>query len=136
MNVYLTDITAFLPNEPVANEAIEQILGSTDSVPSALKEKILQKSHIHQRYYALHPVTQTRTHSNAQLTAAAIRQLSPYPGFTVQEMACLCCGTSTPDQWMPGHGAMVHAELGQGAYEVVQTAGTALAGVTSLKYAA
>ena len=61
--------------------------------------------------------------------------LKPYEGFSLNDIECLCCGTATPDQLMPGHGLMVHGELKSGPCEVVSTAGVCISGMTSLKYA-
>ena len=57
------------------------------------------------------------------------------PGFTLVDLECLCCGTSIPDQIMPGHALMVQGELAGGPLEAVSTAGVCLSGITALKYA-
>ena len=77
MDVYITDIAAFLPNSPVNDDEIEKILGMVDQVSSRSRKIILRKNQIHQRYYAIDPATGLTTHTNAQLTAEAIRQLNP-----------------------------------------------------------
>ncbi len=135
MEVYITDAASFLPNEPVENEAIENILGMVGEVPSGMREMILKKNGIKTRHYAIDPTTGRQTHTNAELTAEAIRKLSPRPGFTPDEIRCIVCGTSSPDQIKPGHGVMVHGELATGPCEVVTTAGICLAGMTAFKYA-
>ena len=133
--VYITDITAFLPNLPVDNAQMEQILGMVNKLPSRTRRIILRNNGIKSRYYAIDPATSRSTHTNAQLTAESIRRLSPYEGFTPEDIDCLVCGTSSPDQLTPGHGPMVHGELKNRACEVVSTAGICLCGVTALKYA-
>ncbi len=135
MAVYITDLAAFLPNAPVSNEEMEQILGMVNEVPSRTRRIILRNNKIRSRHYALDPVTGKPTHNNAQLTAEAIRRLRPHPGFSPAQIGCLCCGTSSPDQIMPGHGLMVHGEIGGGPCEVVSTAGICLSGMTAFKYA-
>lgn len=135
MDVYITDIAAFLPNEPVPNEEIEAVLGVVDRVPSRLKKLVLAGNGIEKRYYAIDPATGKATHTNAQLAAEAVRRLKPYEGFSVNDIECLCCGTSTSDQLMPGHGLMVHGELASGPCEVASTVGICLSGVSALKYA-
>jgi 3-oxoacyl-[acyl-carrier-protein] synthase-3 len=136
MNVYITDIAAFLPNEPVDNQHIEQVLGMVHQTPSRTRAIILRNNKIRQRYYAIEPATGRITHSNAQLTAAAVRRLRPYADFTLDQIECLACGTSSPDQLMPGHGVMVHGELGSAPCEVASLSGICLSGVNALKYAA
>lgn len=135
MDVYATDFAAFLPNEPVANDQMERVLGLINELPSRTRKIILRNNKIKTRHYALDPATGATTHTNAQLTAAAVRGLRPYPDFTVNDVQCLCCGTSSPDQFFPGHAAMVHAELGGPTCEVMSTTGVCVSGMTALKYA-
>ncbi len=134
-DVFITDIAAFLPNNPVDNDTIEKVLGMAGEIPSRTRRIILRNNGIKQRYYAINPETGQTTHSNAQLTAEAVRRLKPMAGFSPDNIQCLCSGTSSPDQLFPGHGSMVHGELGSLPCEVVSTAGVCLSGASSLKYA-
>ncbi|TFH32198.1 MAG: StlD/DarB family beta-ketosynthase [Deltaproteobacteria bacterium] len=136
MNAYITDLAAFLPNAPVDNRSMENILGMIGGAPSRTRSIILRKNRILQRYYAIEPATGRLTHTNAQLTAEAVRRLKPYAGFTPADIECLACGTSSPDQLLPGHGMMVHGELSGTPCEVVTTSGICLSGIGALKYAA
>jgi len=136
MNAYITDLAAFLPNAPVDNRSMENILGMTGKAPSRTRSIILRKNRILQRHYAIDPATGRLTHTNSQLTAEAVRRLKPYAGFTTADIECLACGTSSPDQLLPGHGLMVHGELSGTPCEVVTTAGICLSGIGALKYAA
>ena len=135
MNAYITDLASFLPNEPVANDRIEDVLGRINAIPSKSKAIMLRNNKIKQRYYALDPETGEFTHSNAQLTAEAVRRLNPYDGFKLDDIACLCCGTTSPDVLLPGHALMVLGELGLPPCDAVTTAGICIAGMTALKYA-
>jgi 3-oxoacyl-[acyl-carrier-protein] synthase-3 len=135
MNVYINDVSAFLPNEPVENDRIEEVIGKIHNIPSRMKKRILSNNKIEKRYYAIDPMTGTMTHTNAQLTAEAIKRLMPYEGFTIDDIRCLCCGTSMADVIVPGHGLMVHGELGSPPCEVVSTAGVCLSGIAAFKYA-
>jgi len=136
MNTYIIDLAAFLPNAPVDNRSMEVILGMIGGAPSRTRSIVLRKNRIRERYYAIDPATGRVTHTNAQLTAEAVRRLKPYAGFTPAEIECLACGTSSPDQLLPGHGLMVHGELSGTPCEVVTTAGICLSGIGALKYAA
>ncbi len=131
--VYITDIASFLPNDPVPNNQMENILGLINSLPSRTRKIILRNNGIVNRHYAIDPDSGIPTHTNAQLTAQAVRGLNPYEGFSIKDIEYICCGTSSPDQIMPGHGAMVQGELGIGPCEVVSTSGICLAGLTALK---
>lgn len=135
MDVYINDIGVFLPNAPVDNDHIEQVLGKIGDIPSKTRGRILNNNGIQTRYYAIDPATGQLTHTNAGMTAAAIRALKPYPDFILDDIECLCCGTSTPDLILPGHGLMVHGELGCQPCEVMTTAGICLSGITAFKYA-
>ena len=104
--------------------------------PSRTRAVILRNNKIRERYYAIEPATGRLTHTNAQLTAEAVRRLRPHDGFTLDQIECLACGTSSPDQLMPGHGLMVHGELASAPCEVASMSGICLSGISALKYAA
>lgn len=127
---------AFLPNDPVPNERMEAVLGQVGGRPSRARHRILKSSGITARHYAVDPETGRATHTNAALTSGAIRSMAQASGFDLERIDCLACGTSSPDQLIPNHALMVHGELGNPSCEVVATAGTCLAGLTALKYAA
>lgn len=131
--VYINHVAAFLPNAPIANEAMETVLGQVGDVPSKVRRLILRSNRIKTRYYAIDPQSGATTHSNAELTAAAVRRLETR-GSRLEELELLACGTTLPDQLMPNHALMVHGELGNPPCEVVATAGICLAGIMSLKY--
>ena len=135
MTVYINDISAFLPNEPIDNDQIQDVIGRIHNLPSRTKNRILDNNKIEKRYYAIDPSTGKLTHTNAQLTAEAVKRLRPYEGFTIDAIQCLCCGTSMADVIAPGHGLMVHGELGLPPCEVISTAGICLCGIAAFKYA-
>ena len=135
MDVFINDIAAFLPNEPVTNDEIENVLGKINNISSRAKRIVLKNNKIETRYYAIDPATGRLTHNNAQLTAEAIRKLRPYRGFDINSIQCLCCGTTSPDLLLPGHALMVLGELGGPACEAVTTAGICISGMTAFKYA-
>lgn len=131
---YITRTAAFLPNAPVDNEQIESVLGMIGGKPSRARRIILRSNGIRQRHYAIDPSSGLTTHTNAQLTAEAVRGLAD-SGFNLADIDCLAAGTTRPDQLMPGHGVMVHGELRNPPCDVVTTAGVCASGVTALKYA-
>ena len=135
MEVYINDIAAFLPNEPVSNDEIEQVLGKIHNIPSRIKNRVLKSNGIEKRYYAIDRKTGKLNYTNAQLTAEAVRRLKPYNNFSINDIQCLCCGTSMADLILPGHGLMVQGELGIPPCEVITTTGICLSGITSFKAA-
>ena len=133
-SAYINGIGAFLPNQPISNDEIENVLGMVNGKPSRSKKRILRNNGIKTRYYAIDPVTGKQTHNNAQITAEAIRDLAQKTNFNLEELDCLVCGTSGADQLFPHHGLMVHGELGFSPCEVASTAGVCCAGVSAFKY--
>ncbi len=135
MDVFINDMAMFMPNEPVSNDEIEQVLGRIANLPSRARRIVLKTNGIKQRYYAIDRRTGEMTHTSAQLAAEAIQRLKPYDGFTPADIECLCCGTTSPDLLFPGHALMVQGELKLPPCETVTTSGICLSGITAFKYA-
>jgi len=136
MNAFITAVSTFLPGSPVGNDSLAEYLGEVSKISAKTQKIILRNNGIKTRYYALERGTGITTHTNAQLAAEAIRLLPLKTSLPGGSIACLCCGTSSPDQIMPGHGSMVHGELDLGPCEVITTAGICLSGITALKHGA
>lgn len=132
-SAWITNTAAFLPNAPVENDAMEQVLGLVGERPSRARRLILKSNGIKARHYAIDPETRRPTHSNTELTAQAIAGLSDR--VDIQTLDCLVCGTSVPDQLMPNHALMVQGALGLPPLEAVATSGICLSGLTALNYA-
>lgn len=133
--VYITDTSIFLPNNPVSNDEMEEYLGYINGKPSKSKKIVLRNNGIHTRYYALEKGGKT-THTNAQMTAEAVRNLFANNPEQLKQIDLLSCGTSSPDQMMPSHGVMVHGWLPEAeAIEVVSPSGVCCAGMHAFKYA-
>lgn len=135
MTVYITDLAGFLPNAPVGNDDIEQILGMVGGKPSRSRRVTLRNNGIQTRYYAIDPHTGRYTHNTAQLAAESVRLLLRRSGLTLEQLDCLACATSGPDQLKPAHGQMVQGELGGPPLEVITAAGVCTSGMTALRYA-
>jgi len=130
---YITRSSVCLPNAPVENDQVEAILGQVGERPSRARRVVQRSNGIRLRYYVIDPTTGKPNYTNASLTAAAVKGLL-HDGFALDQIACLACGTSNPDQLMPNHAVMVHGELGAPVCEVVATAGVCVSGATALKY--
>jgi len=133
-NVYITKITAFLPNAPVANDQMEDVLGAIGGVKSRAKNVVLRSNGIKTRHYILDPKTRQPLFTNASMTAEVIRALGD-DTFSLEEIGCLACGTTSPDHLMPNHALMTQGELGLHACEAIATSGICLSGITAMKYA-
>ncbi len=134
-DVYINAVEVVLPNTPVSNNEIEDLLGKINGQPSRSKAMVLRNNGIKQRYYAIDRNTRAITHTNHKLTAEAVSKLCRHTGLELGDLECLACGTASPDQFMPNHAAMVHADLGPAAIEIVTTTGVCCSGMTALKYA-
>ena len=133
--VYITKTASYFPNEPVSNDEMEEFLGLINKSPSKSKRIVLRNNGIKRRFYAL-----TRegkpTHTNAEMTAQAIRNMLDNDPEQIKAIDLLACGTSSSDQIMPSHGVMVHGELPESrSIEVVSPSGVCCAGMHAFKYA-
>jgi 3-oxoacyl-[acyl-carrier-protein] synthase III len=131
--VYITRLAKFMPNQPVTNDAMEKYLGQVNGRPSRAKAIVLRNNKIKTRYYALDENGRL-THTNAQMTAEAVRGLLD-DRFTVDDIELLSCGTSSQDQLMPSHASMVHGELGGKPIEINSPTGACICGMQAMKYA-
>jgi len=135
MPVYIIKTSSFLPNEPVPNDDMELYLGYINDKPSKSKSIVLRNNGITTRYYALTKGGKP-THTNAEMTALAVKALFKDDPEKLKDIELLSCGTSSPDQMMPSHGVMTHGWLPEAeAIEVVSPSGVCCAGMHSLKYA-
>lgn len=130
--VYITKSGKYLPNDPVSNDEMELYLGLINDTASKARRIILRNNRIVTRHYALDKQG-NRTHNNAELTTLAISQLFD-SHFTPQDMELLSCGTSTPDNFLPSHAAMVHGLLKNKSVELNSSTGVCCAGMNSLKF--
>ena len=134
-HVYINHTSSFFPNDPVSNDEMELYLGYIDNRPSKSKKIVLRNNGIVNRYYALDKQRKP-THTNAQMTAQAVRALFTDDPEKLKNVELLSCGTSSPDQMMPSHGVMTHGCLPEtGPIEVVSPSGVCCAGMHALKYA-
>ena len=133
--VYINNTSSFFPNEPVSNDEMEEYLGYINDTPSRSKAIVLRNNGIKNRFYALTKEGKS-THTNAQMTALAVRKLLNDNTEKLRSIELLSCGTSSPDQMMPSHGVMVHGWLPESnSSEVVSPSGVCCAGMHAFKYA-
>lgn len=133
-DAYINDMGTFLPNNPVHNDDIESLLGMVGQRPSKARKIVLRSNGIKTRYYAIDPNTGESTHSNTEMTIAAIQSMVS-EGRNLDDIECLVCGTSSPDQLLPSHAVMVHGEAGIPTCEVASLSGICASGIQSFKYA-
>lgn len=130
-SVYITSTGSFLPNDPVSNDEMENVLGQVGGKASRGRAIVLRNNGIKSRYYAIDK-DGNQTHSNADLVVKAVNQLFP-DGKVDTDVDILSCGTSASDQALPSHTAMVHGLLDQ-EMEIISPSGACCSGVHALKY--
>ena len=93
--VFINDIASFLPNEPITNDDIENVLGLIDGKKSRSRKIVLRSNGIKTRYYAIDQKTGKFTHNNAEMTTEAIINLLKKSGVSQKDIDTLSCGTSS-----------------------------------------
>ncbi len=131
-DVYITRISKFLPNNPISNEEMEEKLGFINGQKSKARRIVLRNNQIKTRYYAIDD-NGNITHNNAQIAKEAVELLCD-KDFTKEQIELLSCGTSSPDQILPSHTAMVHGFLKNGNMEINSPSGACCSGMNALKY--
>lgn len=131
--VYITRVSKFLPNRPISNDEMEDKLGTINGKTSKGRRIVLRNNQIKTRYYAIDD-NGNITHNNAQLTKEAIVGLCD-DTFKAEDIELLSCGTSSPDQILPSHAAMVHGFLKNGNVEINSPSGACCSGMNALKFA-
>lgn len=133
-DVYINNIASFFPNDAVSNDEMEEYLGYIGGEKSKSKRIVLRSNGIEQRYYALKKGGEV-THSNAELTAMAIKKLFDSDD-DLKKIELLACGTTSPDVLLPSHAVMVHGLLpGTSNIEVISNSGACCSGMQSFKHA-
>ena len=130
--VFITKIASYFPNSPVENDEMEDYLGFIGGKPSRVRNIILRQNGIKRRFYAL-TKNQEITHTNAELASLAIKKM--LTSDELNEIEVLCCGTSSPDQYIPSHASMVHGEIFKHSLELYSLAGVCLTSISALKTA-
>jgi 3-oxoacyl-[acyl-carrier-protein] synthase-3 len=132
-SVYITRAASILPNDPIGNDEIEAVLGLVQGRHSRARKIVLANNGIKTRHYVMDKHGAIH-YNNARLTAEAVRRLQDET-FSINDISCLCCGTSSPDQLIPNHAVMVHGELACPPCEAISTAGICASSMAALKYA-
>lgn len=130
--VYITKTAKFLPNNPISNDEMEDKLGVINGKTSKGRRIVLRNNQIKTRYYAIDENGNV-THNNAQLTKEAIMTLCEGT-LEPSKIELLSCGTSSPDQILPSHAAMVHGFLKNGNTEINSPSGACCSGMNALKF--
>lgn len=99
---------------------------------SKARRIVLRNNQIEIRYYAIDDEGNI-THNNAQIAKEAVELLCD-ENFPKEKIQLLSCGTSSPDQILPSHAAMVHGFLKGRNMEINSPSGACCSGMNALKY--
>ena len=133
-DVYITSTGMYLPNDPIDNDQIEEILGLIRNKQSRLKKRILKSNGIQTRHYAIDKEHRS-TISNSEMAANAGRVCLEASSIPLQKISLLSCATSQGDLVLPGFGSMVQADLGLQSIELNTSHGICSSSLMALKYA-
>jgi 3-oxoacyl-[acyl-carrier-protein] synthase-3 len=133
-DVFITGTGAFLPGEPVDAEAMESFIGRIGGRSSAVGRRALRWNGVETRHYALNADGRP-LHSNASMTADALRAALDDAGLAAADLDFLATATTQGDYLVPGHAAAVHGELGCGPMEIASHQSVCASALTALKHA-
>ena len=111
-DVYLTGAGAFMPGQPVANDAMASRLGVIDDLSERLGRLVLRQNKIKTRHYAIDEKGAV-TSSGAEMAARAVEAAIGNSESTLGDIDFLAAATTQGDLLVPGHASAVHAELGK-----------------------
>ena len=99
---------SFLPNAPVPNERVDEVLGPLDGAPLRVQTfirnmgpRILSSGGIETRHFAIDPETHRLTHTVASLGEAAARRALGAAGMEPDEVELLVLSSPSYDQTTP-----------------------------------
>ena len=130
--VYINTIGAYLPNNAISNEEMEDFLGLINGKSSTVKAKILDQNGIKSRFYALDK-EQNSTHSNAEMAALATKAALKRSSLLDRDIQMISTGTTQGDLPVPGFASMVHAELSIPKCELANFQSVCASGMMALK---
>lgn len=130
-NVYINYMSSFLPNQPISNDEIDDYIGAIGGDVARVKNIVLGRNRIKQRYYALNKEGKI-THSNVEMAIEAVNKLFQ-EGVDRNNIQMLSCATTTPDQLLPSHASMVHGRLKLPPLEIASFSGVCLTSLQALK---
>lgn len=133
-DVYITGAGVFMPNDPVANDGIEDILGYVAGKPSRYRKHVLAANGIKTRHYA-RTKEGVQTHLNEELAVGAIKSALDNRGMDLDNVEMLATATTIADVLMPGFGSMVHGRLGGQPMNVLSASGICSASMAAMQAA-
>jgi len=131
-SVYITRLSKYLPNDPISNDEMESVLGMIDNKPSKARSIVLRNNGIKRRFYAFRDGKST--HTNTEMAAEAIKALFD-DQLSINKLQLITAGTTSPEQLLPSHAAMIHGLLNIHPVELISATGACCSSVQAMKYA-
>lgn len=108
-----------LPGEPVASADIDRVLGPVPGMSPTLEgrarrlaEAILRRTGVHQRHYALDPVSRRQTETNVSMAAIAAGRALEMAGIPADGVDLLITAGPMADYFCPPTSALLQDRLG------------------------
>lgn len=110
---------SFLPNEPVSNDRIDDVLGHLSDAPERVRrfvdtvgKRMLDGSGVKTRHFAIDPETHALTHTIASQGAEAARPAIEMAGIKPTDIDLLLISSSMADRGTPPTSALLQEQLG------------------------
>lgn len=110
---------SYLPGEAVGIEQVESVLGRLDGLPERIagrldqfRQRLLSRSGVERRYFAIDPVDRRQTETNASLAEKAARQALQAAQTEAGEVDLLVCSNCAADCFTPPTSALIQQRLG------------------------
>jgi 3-oxoacyl-[acyl-carrier-protein] synthase III len=127
--VKITGTGSYLPGEPIPNEALEPIFGTSD-------EWLTSQLGIRTRYWATDIQTGRATESNSDMAAKAGLQAVISAGLGPSQIDCIAFSTGTPDYPLPATAPFVQEKMGIGECAVLELRSGCIGAIQALSIGA
>ncbi len=110
---------SYLPGEAVGIEQVESVLGRLDGLSDRLakrldrfRERLLSRSGVERRHFAIDPVSRRQTETNASLAEKAAQQALQAAQMEADEIDLLICSNCAADAFTPPTSVLIQDRLG------------------------
>lgn len=117
--VIVSGTGSFLPNDPIPNELLDEILGPLEKAPAQVQKfvdriipRMLKNGGVESRHFAIDPKTGCLTHTTASLGAEAGRQALESAGRKPADVDLLLLASPYYDHYTPPTSTILQEQLG------------------------
>lgn len=134
IEVYITGLGKFLPNDAVPNSDVQSIIGSISEGSNKLGRATLRRNGIKSRHYSYRE-DGSYSHSNAQMASLAVGAAAEAARRSTDDIDLLATSTTQGDYLVPGFASCVHAELGVSELEIASFQSVCAGSMMATKHA-